>query len=83
MSMYQGHRGMGGPPANPGATRLGELLEQIRAEFESQFRQSETYDHQGKPSLALQLRVCLPGAHRIMPVSVRGPWSWHRAARPR
>lgn len=54
MSMYQGHRGMGGvPPANGGAGRLNELLEQIRAEFESNARQTETYDHQSKPSFLL------------------------------
>ncbi|KAL2271865.1 hypothetical protein VTJ83DRAFT_1236 [Remersonia thermophila] len=47
MSMYPGHRGMGGvPPANGGAGRLNELLEQIRAEFESHVRQTETYEHQ-------------------------------------
>jgi glucose repression regulatory protein TUP1 len=49
MSMYPGHRGMGGvPPANGGAARLNELLDQIRAEFESHVRQTETYEHQSK-----------------------------------
>ncbi|KXX72929.1 Transcriptional repressor rco-1 [Madurella mycetomatis] len=46
MSMYPPHRGMAGvPPAN-GAARLNELLDQIRAEFESHARQSEGYEHQ-------------------------------------
>jgi glucose repression regulatory protein TUP1 len=40
---------MGGvPPANGGAGRLNELLEQIRAEFESHVRQTETYEHQSR-----------------------------------
>ncbi|AEO69533.1 uncharacterized protein THITE_2120070 [Thermothielavioides terrestris NRRL 8126] len=47
MSMYPGHRGMGNvPPANGVVGRLNELLDQIRAEFESHIRQSETYEHQ-------------------------------------
>ncbi|KAK5654142.1 hypothetical protein OQA88_7573 [Cercophora sp. LCS_1] len=47
MSMYPGHRGMGGaPPANGGGGRLNELLDQIRAEFETQMRQTQDYDHQ-------------------------------------
>lgn len=47
MSMYPGHRGMGGaPPANAGGSRLNELLDQIRAEFDSQLRQTQEYDHQ-------------------------------------
>ncbi|KAH7308214.1 transcriptional repressor TUP1 [Stachybotrys elegans] len=44
MSMYP-HRGMGGvPPGN--SARLNELLDQIRAEFESQLRQAENFEHQ-------------------------------------
>ncbi|CEJ87641.1 Putative Transcriptional repressor tup1 [[Torrubiella] hemipterigena] len=44
MSMYP-HRGMpAGPPGN--SARLNELLEQIRAEFETQMRQSEGFEHQ-------------------------------------
>lgn len=47
--MYPGHQGMRGvPPANGGAGRLNELLDQIRAEFESHVRQTETYEHQSK-----------------------------------
>ena len=49
MSMYPGHRGMGGvpPPANTMA-RLNELLDQIRSEFDSQMRHGETFEHQSK-----------------------------------
>jgi glucose repression regulatory protein TUP1 len=51
MSMYPGHRGMGGmPPVNGPAARLNDLLDQIRAEFEAHLRQTETYEHQGKRS---------------------------------
>lgn len=54
MSMYPGHRGMGGaPPANAGGSRLNELLDQIRAEFDSQLRQTQDYDHQRKSNLLL------------------------------
>ena len=42
MSMYNSHRGMG--PA-PGNARLNELLDGIRAEFESQARASGEYEH--------------------------------------
>lgn len=46
MSMYQ-HRGMGGvPPGN--SSRLNELLDNVRAEFENQARQTEGLDHQSK-----------------------------------
>lgn len=34
------------PPANGGVNRLNELLDQIRAEFESQLRQTEGFEHQ-------------------------------------
>ena len=40
--MYNSHRGMG--PA-PGTTRLNELLDGIRAEFETQARASGEYEH--------------------------------------
>lgn len=50
MSMYPGHRGMGGvPPANGGAGRLNELLDQIRREFDSNAQQAEGYELQSKP----------------------------------
>jgi hypothetical protein len=42
MSMYNSHRGMG--PA-PGNARLNELLDGIRAEFETQARASGEYEH--------------------------------------
>lgn len=50
MSMYS-HRGMGAVP--PGNARLNELLEQIRAEFDSQQRQTESFEHQS--TLPLQI----------------------------
>ncbi|KFH43112.1 Transcriptional repressor rco-like protein [Hapsidospora chrysogenum ATCC 11550] len=44
MSMYP-HRGMGAvPPGN--SSRLNELLDQIRAEFDTQLRQTEGLEHQ-------------------------------------
>lgn len=45
MSMYNPHRGLG--PA-PGNSRLNELLDGIRAEFESQARASGEYEHSSK-----------------------------------
>lgn len=55
MSMYP-HRPMGGVP--PGSsTRLNELLEQIRAEFETQLRQTEGFEHQSE-STSQPSRVC-------------------------
>lgn len=46
MSMYS-HRGMGAvPPGN--SARLNELLDQIRAEFETQLRQTEGFEHQSE-----------------------------------
>lgn len=44
------HRGMGGgaPPAQAGAARLNELLDQVRAEFEGSARQSDQMEIQGK-----------------------------------
>ena len=49
MSMYPGHRGMGAvPPGN--SARLNELLDQIRAEFDTQLRQTEGFEHQSKLS---------------------------------
>ncbi|KAG9243804.1 WD40-repeat-containing domain protein [Calycina marina] len=43
MAMYQPHRGLG-PAQAPGA-RLNELLEGVRAEFESQSRAGQEYNH--------------------------------------
>jgi glucose repression regulatory protein TUP1 len=46
MSMYP-HRGMaGGVPPPPNNTRLNELLDQIRAEFDSQARATDNFEHQ-------------------------------------
>jgi len=47
MSMYNPHRGLG-PPGAPGNARLNELLDGIRAEFESQARASGEYEHSSK-----------------------------------
>jgi glucose repression regulatory protein TUP1 len=44
MSMYNAHRGMG-PAPGPGNTRLNDLLESVRAEFETQARASGDYEH--------------------------------------
>jgi hypothetical protein len=44
MSMYP-HRAMGGGPQG-NSTRLNELLEQIRVEFDTQMRTTENYEHQ-------------------------------------
>ncbi|KAK4215389.1 transcriptional repressor tup1 [Rhypophila decipiens] len=47
MSIYQGHRGMPGPPpGNNGSGRLAELLDQIRIEFDTQARTYGDYEHQ-------------------------------------
>lgn len=54
MSMYP-HRGMGGvPPGGNGASRLNELLDNIRSEFETQVRQCENYEHQSEHALTLR-----------------------------
>lgn len=53
MSMYS-HRGMGAVP--PSNARLNELLEQIRAEFDTQLRQSENFEHQ---SMSSQGHACV------------------------
>jgi len=45
MSMYNSHRGML-PQHQPPNTRLTELLEQIRVEFESQAGQAGRDEHQ-------------------------------------
>ena len=43
--MYNAHRGMGPPGPVPG-TRLAELLEQVRAEFETQAGRSNQHEHE-------------------------------------
>ncbi|KXJ97538.1 WD40-repeat-containing domain protein [Microdochium bolleyi] len=43
MSMYPGHRGL---PHQGGSSRLNELLEQVRAEFDNQVRVNEDYERQ-------------------------------------
>lgn len=44
MSMYNPHRGIG-PTPGAGNARLNELLDGIRAEFETQARTSGEYEH--------------------------------------
>ncbi|RKF57901.1 Transcriptional repressor rco-1 [Erysiphe neolycopersici] len=51
MSMYNPHRGLG-PPAGAANARLNELLEGIKAEFETQARTSGEYEH----SMAQQIQ---------------------------
>ena len=46
--MYNAHRGMGPPGQAPPGTRLAELLEQVRAEFETQAGRSNEHEHQRK-----------------------------------
>lgn len=49
MSMYNPHRGLGPAPGAPsGNSRLNELLENIRGEFESQARQGQEVEHASK-----------------------------------
>ena len=43
--MYPGHRGVPAPAAS--GSRLDELLNQVRNEFDSQLRQAESFEHQG------------------------------------
>jgi len=47
MAMYNPHRGLGPAPGG-GNARLNELLDGIRAEFESQARASSDYEHSSK-----------------------------------
>ena len=53
--MYNSHRGMGPPAPAPGS-RLQELLEQVRAEFDAQAGRSNEHEHQRKSMFAHELR---------------------------
>jgi glucose repression regulatory protein TUP1 len=53
--MYNAHRGMGPPGQAPPGTRLAELLEQVRAEFETQAGRSNEHEHQRKHTTDLTL----------------------------
>jgi len=56
--MYNSHRGMG--PA-PGNARLNELLDGIRAEFETQARASGEYEHSSELSWSSSpIHISLP-----------------------
>lgn len=60
--MYHAHRGIGpGPNQN---TRLAELLEQVRAEFEAQGARTIEYEQQRESFLLAQsiyASACVPG----------------------
>ena len=45
MSMYNPHRGLGPAPVS---TRLNELLDGIRAEFDAQVRSTGEYEHSSR-----------------------------------
>lgn len=47
-SMYNPHRGIG-PAPGPQSSRLNELLDGVRAEFETQARASGEYEHSSTP----------------------------------
>lgn len=50
MSMFPGPRGMGHVThANNGIERVNDLMAQVRSEFESQLRATESFEHQSKP----------------------------------
>lgn len=68
MSMYP-HRGMGGVP--PGNTRLNELLEQIRAEFDTQLRQAENFEHQSTIHHLLHSSLAIDHVSQFLRKSVR------------
>ena len=55
--MYTAHRGMG--PAQPPApgSRLAELLEQVRAEFDAQAGRSNEHEHQRKSFRRAMYRI--------------------------
>ena len=52
MSMYPGHRGM---PQN--LSRLNELLDQVRTEFDGQMRVNDSYEQQSKSYLKPHCQV--------------------------
>lgn len=57
MSMYP-HRAMGGGPQG-NSTRLNELLEQIRVEFDTQLRATENYEHQSMSTTRTLMGIAL------------------------
>jgi hypothetical protein len=57
MSMYGNHRGLGPAPGS-GNSRLNELLDGIRAEFDNQARASGEYEHSSKRSQVAGLQNC-------------------------
>jgi hypothetical protein len=67
MSMYN-HRGLG--PA-PGTTRLNELLDGIRNEFETQARASGEYEHNSKWHIELGKRPLASGVLPLLKIGRR------------
>lgn len=59
------HRGMGGaPPGAASGARLDELLDGVRAEFQSALRQCENYEHQSEwPSCKMATPLPWPFTH--------------------
>jgi hypothetical protein len=54
--MYSAHgRNIGGPPP-PTNPRLGELLDQVRAEFDTEAQRTVEYENRSKSTDVLQLR---------------------------
>ena len=60
--MYNAHRGIAGAPAPPNS-RLVELLEQVRAEFEAQGGRANEYEHQRESSPFVLQTTCPQGRH--------------------
>lgn len=73
MSMYPGHRGL---PHQGGSSRLNELLEQVRAEFDNQVRVNEDYERQSKPietGTNVQTLTCLQNSPAADPRGASHP----------
>ena len=65
--MYNSHRPPIGVPAPPPNTRLNELLEQVRAEFEGQATRAVDYEQQRKfASVSFMLR---PGTKMFVAIA--------------
>lgn len=65
--MYNSHRGMGPPAPAPGS-RLQELLEQVRAEFDAQAGRSNEHEHQRKS-------LCPPPAEAVSVYEMNQLWA--------
>lgn len=60
--MYNSHRPPIGVPAPAPNTRLNELLDQVRAEFEGQATRAVDYEQQRMFASAITRRCCMRGA---------------------